>query len=143
MKYKLIIDENHEEEIIIYAHNKNDKVDELISFLDNKVSTLNGYFEDEVYILDLENIYCFIIENTKTYALYNKTKLVVKYRLYELENILNNNFIKINQSCIINIKHIKKFTMSFFSSLMVELKNGYIDYVSRRNIKSVKERLGI
>ena len=39
----------------------------------------------------------------------------------------------------INIKHIKKFTMSFFSSLMVELKNGYIDYVSRRNIKSVKE----
>ena len=143
MKYKLIIDENHEEELIIYAHSKNNIVNKIINILDDKVNSINGYYDDEIYLLNLDNIHCFVIENTKTYAYYNKDKLLVKYRLYELENILDDNFIKINQSCIINIKHIKKFNVSFFSSLMVELQNGYTDYVSRRNMKNVKERFGI
>ena len=104
MKYKLIIDENHEEELIIYAHSKNNIVNKIINILDDKVNSINGYYDDEIYLLNLDNIHCFVIENTKTYAYYNKDKLLVKYRLYELENILDDNFIKINQSCIINIK---------------------------------------
>ncbi len=142
MKYKLIIDPSHEEEVIIYVHQKNELTSSIIELIDKKV-IINGYYEDEIYKINVNEISVFFIENTKTYAYINSDKILVKYRLCELENILNDNFIKINQSCIINKKYIKKFSSSLFGSLMVEMKNGYSDYVSRRNLKIVKERLGL
>ena len=57
--------------------------------------------------------------------------------------MLDLNFVRINQSCIANINQIKKFSASFNGFLQVHFKNGYIDYVSRRELKNVKERVGI
>jgi len=37
---------------------------------------------------------------------------------------------------------IKKFDVSFGGALTVIFKNGYTDYVSRRQMKIVKERIG-
>ena len=44
---------------------------------------------------------------------------------------------------LINIDKIKRFDASLSGFLLVTLKNGYSDYVSRRNLKNVKERLGL
>ena len=77
------------------------------------------------------------------FALTEKGKYRLKSRLYQLEKNLNDNFVKINQSCIANIKKIEKFKASVGGALMVIFKNGYEDYVSRRNLKNVKERLGL
>ena len=55
--------------------------------------------------------------------------------------MLDENFIKINQSCIANIRQIEKVEGTFSGSLSVVFKNGYKDYISRRNLKNVKERL--
>ena len=52
-------------------------------------------------------------------------------------------FVKLNQSCIVNIKKIECFDASLGGALKVTLKNGYRDYVSRRQLKAVKERLGL
>jgi DNA-binding LytR/AlgR family response regulator len=46
-------------------------------------------------------------------------------------------------SCIANLSKIKKFNASFSGSLSVVFKNGYTDYVSRRSVKFIKERLGL
>ena len=56
--------------------------------------------------------------------------------------MLGDDYLKINQSCIVNIKAIKQFDVSLGGSLMISLKNGYRDYVSRRQVKAVKERIG-
>ena len=67
-----------------------------------------------------------------------------KKRLYKIEEMLeDDDFIKINQSCIVNIKMIESFDASIGGALMIKLKNGYRDYISRRQIKAVKERLGL
>jgi len=60
-----------------------------------------------------------------------------------LEEKLSSDFIKINQSCIVNIKKIEKFSASIYGTLNIKLKNGYSDYVSRRNMKKIKERFGL
>ena len=52
-------------------------------------------------------------------------------------------FIKINQSCLANKKKIKKFEYTIGGSLRVVFKNGYIDYIARRELKNVKERMGL
>ena len=57
--------------------------------------------------------------------------------------LFNDNFIYINQSCLINISKIKCFDVNFSGALNVILKFGYSDYVSRRQVKNVKVRLGI
>ena len=54
-----------------------------------------------------------------------------------------NNFIKINQSCLVNKHYIKCFKSSWKGSFLVELKNGEKDFISRRQTKIVLERMGL
>ena len=48
-------------------------------------------------------IYCFTVENGKVYAVCEKQKYFIKKRPFALEEMLGDDFIKINQSCIANI----------------------------------------
>ena len=64
-------------------------------------------------------------------------------RLWQLEELLGEEFLKINQSCLANVSRIKRFRASFGGSLLVSFACGYEDYVSRRQLKQVKERMGM
>lgn len=143
MKCTTIIDKNREEEIIIYAHERTSLIDEIEELVSTKSLELFGYKDKCIIKLLPTDIFCFIVEENKIFALTNNDKIQLKQRLYEVEEKLDETFIKVNQSCIVNIKKISKFEASFSGAFMITLKNGYRDYVSRRQIKSVKERLGI
>lgn len=143
MKFSFFIDKNREEEVIVYAHEKTKLIDKIEALIAEDDFELTGYLDREAVKLDLADICCFTIENNKIYAVTGKEKYLLKTRLYQLEEKLSDNFIKINQSCIANIRKIRKFDASFSGTLTVVFKNGYKDYVSRRNVKKVKERLGL
>ena len=143
MKYTLNLDKKREEEIIIFAHEKNELIESIEKLVQNDSVNLIGYKGQQIFKLDLKDIFCFTVEDSKIYAILEKEKLLVKQRLYLIEQMLDNGFVKINQSCIANIKKIDHFDASISGSLIVIFKNGYRDYVSRRQIKSVKERIGI
>jgi len=142
MKCKVFIDKNHEEEVVIYSHQRNSLVEQIESLVNSQEIEITGYKEQETVKLDLSEIFCFICENNKVYAITEKEKYKIKLRLYQLEEKLPQNFVKLNQSCIGNVKKIQRFNASFGGSLSVEFKNGYKDYVSRRQLKIVKERFG-
>ena len=143
MKLRIVIDKNHDEQILIYAHEKTALICDIEQLVNNDSFDLTGYGETETIKLNLNEICCFITEDSKVYALTEKGKYRLKSRLYQIEENLNDNFVKINQSCIANIKKIDKFKASVGGALTVIFKNGYEDYVSRRNLKNVKERLGL
>ena len=143
MKLQIVIDSNRDEEIIVYAHNKSPLVIEIEELVNNHSIDLIGYTENETVKLNLNDIYCFFTEDNKVYALTENEKFRLKSRLYQLEKNLNNNFVKINQSCIANIKMIDRFKGTVGGSLTAVFKNGYVDFVSRRKLKNVKERLGL
>ena len=105
-------------------------------------SELIGYGDGEIIKLCPADVHCFIIEGGKLFALTANKKLQLRQRLYTLEESLGNDFIKINQSCIANVKMIERFETSIGASLSVVFKCGHRDYVSRRQLKSVKERIG-
>ncbi len=142
MKCKVFIDKNHEEEVIVYSHQRNDWVEQIESLVNSQKIEIIGYKEQEIVKLDLSEVFCFICEDNKVYALTEKKKFKIKLRLYQLEEKLPQDFVKLNQSCIGNIRKIQRFNASFGGSLSVEFKNGYCDYVSRRQLKIVKERFG-
>lgn len=143
MKFRLIIDKECEEEVIVYSHEKTKLTDEIEKLVENDSEELIGYIEREMYKISPYEVSCFVAEDNNVYAITDKGRLRIKLRLYQLEEILGTNFIRINQSCIVNVGEIRKFDASLAGALNVTLKNGYSDYVSRRNIKKVKERLGV
>lgn len=143
MKLSVFIDKEREEEVIVYAHETNRLVADIERLVSENGFELIGYNEREAVRLQLDDIYCFITESNKVYAVTEGKRLQIKQRLYVLEEKLSDSFVKINQSCIANIKRIKCFDASISGTLRVIFKNGHTDYVSRRNIKTVKERLGL
>lgn len=142
MKFKLIIDEHQEESITIVSKKDDPVYEQIRKLISSKDSIIVGYYNDEMKIINKEDIYYINCED-KVYIYLKNEKYISKKRLYQLEELLDDNFIKINQSSIVNIKYIDKFRVSFSGTLEVVLKNGHTDYISRRQLKSVKERIGI
>ena len=143
MKFTVILNSEREEEVIVYAKEKNSlvkSIEDLVNGADNYFTVQN---ERGIKRITEKEAYCFYIEDKKVYALTEKEKLLLKMRLYSIEEKLSEDFIKINQSTVINIKKIQRFDVSVTGTLKVIMKNGYTDYVSRRRIKNVKERLGL
>lgn len=143
MKCTVIIDPSHEEEVIIYAKEMTDEICELQRAASQNKSELIGYNQFEAAVLAQSEIICFFVEDGRVIAMTERGNFKMKERLYALEEILGTSFVKINQSCIANTRAIKKFESSFGGSLRVVFKNGHSDYISRRQIKSVKERFGL
>ena len=63
--------------------------------------------------------------------------------LYELENILDIQFVRISKSAIANIRQIGHVEAGFNGTMELVMKNGTIDYISRSFRKNFKERLGL
>lgn len=143
MKCTVILDKTREEEIVIYAKEENDIISRIKQIAEDETFEICGFLREEIIKLDLNKIYCFTVDGGKLYAVCEKERYLIKMRLYNIEEKLGNQFVKINQSNIANIHKIQKFDASIGGTLKVIFKNGYTDYVSRRNIKNVKERFGL
>ena len=143
MKLKIFIDKDHEEEVIVYTRKRTELVSAIEKLINQNDISLTGFSETEAVPLSAEEVFCFITENGKVYAITEKEKLLIRQRLYQLEENLSEDFVKINQSCLANVKKIARFDTSISGNLIVRFKNGYTDYVSRRNLRNIKERFGI
>lgn len=144
MKCYTYIDKNHDEEVLIYAKERNKIVDEIEALVISNDNLLTGTFNEEIVKINPIDVTCFISENNKVFAMVKDKKYQVKQKLYQLEEMeLSKYFVKLNQSCLANIKRIKKFESTIGASLKVIFDNGYFDYISRRELKNVKMRMGI
>ena len=144
MKLELNIDEKVKETLVVVSANKIDKeVQNLINYIEYSSEYLIGIVEDKASIIDIDEIIRVHIEDRKTFVVTLKDTYVVKKKLYEVENMVTRNFIKISQSEIANIKFIKNLDFSNTGTIVIKYKNSDISYVSRRMIKEFKLKLGI
>lgn len=144
MKYTTIIDPARDQEVIIYAHRKTPEIESLENYIRLMDTELLGYgSEGQIIPLRPDEIACFTVEEGRVCALKGKEKLSVRLPLYALEEALGDGFLRINQSCLGNIRRMSRFDASIGGTLMVTFENGHRDYVSRRQLKTVKERMGM
>lgn len=143
MKFKLIIDSNKPEEVIITAHKESSltkQIEELVlsNQSDKKIA---AYTDDGITLLPFSDIECITVLDGKTQAIdKNGNTFRIKQRLYELESILPSTFIKINKSSFGNETYFKKFTTSITGAVDVFFISGYKEYVSRRCFSKIKKR---
>lgn len=143
MKCEIVIDPNGEEKVIICAREESRLVREIRRLAEESDTAIVGYKDKEMVPLDVDDIYCVTVVQNKVYAVCESDRFLLKERLYTVEEKLSTSFIKINQSCIANIRKIERFDASVSGTLKVHFKNGYVDYVSRRQLKVLKERIGM
>lgn len=143
MKFKMIVDPDKEEEVVVTAHARSpltDRIEQIVT--QNAVSNrIAAYTEDEMLMLPFDRIACITVVDGKTCAIDAKgRRYQIKLRLYELEEKLPEYFIRINKSTIANENQLEKFTPSFSGAVDAVFKCGYTDYVSRRCFAVIKRR---
>lgn len=143
LKCEITIDPACEDKVLIYAREKSLLVEEIQRLAEQNSTELLGYKDSEITKLAPLDINCISVINNKVYAICDKERYLLKERLYSLEEKLPESFVKINQSCLANIKKMERFDTSISGTLKIRFKNGYTDYVSRRQLKTIKERIGI
>jgi len=146
MVFRLFIDKDCQEEVIARVRERTPLIDEIERLVsqDSITDQLSGYLDDEITMLSIGEIECFVVENEKTFALYrDKKRYLVQKRLYELEEILPGNFERISKSAIANWKKISKFKVQLSGAVDAVFKSGYVECVSRRCFAQLKRRYGL
>lgn len=143
MKFKLIIDKEKEEEIVVTVHDRSPLIDKIEALIQKHAvdDRIPGYREDEIKMLSVSEIECITVLDGKTYAIDSKNQQYrLKQRLYELESALPASFIRINKSTLANEAHLDRFAVTVTGSVDAVFKCGYREYVSRRCFAQIKRR---
>lgn len=144
MEYRLILDPNAAESVVVTARERSPLTEAIEALVTQPPEEfLTGYRNGEGFRLNPEEIICIVTEDDRVFALTQKEKLLLKERLCRIEPLLPGYFIRINRSVLANLRAVRRFDTSVAGTLKVTFRNGYQDYVSRRNLKQVKKALGV
>lgn len=141
MKFRLIIDKEKDEEVVITAHQRTNLVSQIEALISKHTDRIPGYTEEDIKMLSVSEIECITVLEGKTYAIdYKNRRYRLKQRLYELEQQLPPSFIRINKSALANETRLDRFQVTYAGSVDAVFKCGYTEYVSRRCFSEIKRR---
>lgn len=149
MRVGINIDRSVEEvEVLITAQEQNKTVDALyehiIEFGKKTLETLTAYQGDIAKIVNVADIFRIYTGNQRVYIQTHQGEYAIRYRLYELEAVLDKKqFLRISNSEIINVKKIRDIDLSITGRICVRFTDNSQTYVSRRYIPKIKKSLGI
>lgn len=140
-----ISNEFEETSITINAPELSNEIENIIKYVSNMNTTPTQILasnDNKIYFIDLEKVICFFSKEKYNYVRVKDGTYKVKYKLYELEEILKEkDFIRISNSCIINIKQVECFDTSILGTVLVRLKDNTQETVSKRNFAQIKKLL--
>ena len=143
MKYKLIIDKNAEEEIVVVAHAPSALTEQIENLVCRFSGTdyVIGYKDEEMRRLAYTEIECITVLDRKVIALdTNGIHFRIQNRLRDLEEVLPSYFIRINKSTLANEHRIQRFAAVISGGVDAVFFCGYREYVSRRCFAEIKRR---
>jgi DNA-binding LytR/AlgR family response regulator len=94
--------------------------------------------------IECRNFYYFIVEDEDVYGILNNTKLLIKLKLYEVDELLKvKDFIRISKYCLVNVGKIAYIKPELNSKLNLLMKNDDHVEVNRGYYKEFKKALKI
>ena len=94
--------------------------------------------------VEVRNIYYFIVEDDDVYAVLRDTRLLVRMKLYEIEELLlNKDFVRVSKYCLVNIGKINYIKPALNSKLNLLMKNKEHVEVNRGYLKRFRWALKI
>lgn len=144
-----IIEGLDEPSCIIQTSIINNQLTKVIEYLKSADTSISGFItgydidREKTIILKPEDIFMVCVEAKKVYIYTENRKYISKKRLCELENMLGNSFLRISKNVIINVNTMDNIEASFGGVLMLTLKNGCKEYITRKYLPDLKKCLGI
>lgn len=146
MKVRLLINSKYKElEIVICNHEVTEEIKRIKNAVLQAVNNTLVVFGDAgAEMIPYASIIRFYTERQKVYAQTKDKIYVLHMRLYEVEEkLLDNQFVRISNSEIVNKMMIERMDTSLTGTIQMYLKGGIETYVSRRNVKKIKTAFGL
>ena len=121
----------------------NKKLEEIVNIIKkDKQQRLFGLDQDQTVLLNPSEIDYVYAENRKIYAVLKDRQLELRMKLYEVEEVLvPHHFMRFSKSVIGNLNRIERFDLSFNGNLCVYFHSGNKEYISRKYVNPIKEKL--
>ena len=97
----------------------------------------------DIVLLDFEDIYMIRVEDKQTKVFTEDNDYLVKKPLYQIEENLDSNFVRVSKTTIVNLRKIKRVAPSLRGMMFIELKNGLKDNISRKYLSDFKSALDL
>ncbi len=99
--------------------------------------------EEDIIVLQPSDIYMVRVENGDTVVYCKDDTYRSRKRLYELAAQLGKSFMQISKTTLINLSYMDRIEPGFSGTLLLFMKNGCKDYVSRTYLREFKKYLGL
>lgn len=111
---------------------------------EDRLPIISGSRDGRIEILEPKDLIRIYASAGKVYAVTLGGEYVLRLRLYEIEERLRSQqFVRISNSEIINLRHVNSFDTSFTGTICVHLADKTTAYVSRRYVAKIKKILGL
>lgn len=145
MKVTVELSEKYKEPYaVIYTDRMTDSIQRMMDAIGLEDTLITAYQnETNIVILQPKDIYMIRIEDKDTIIYGAKEKYRSRKRLYELGDLLGKQFMQISKSTLVNLSYMDSIEPGFAGTLLLKMKNGSKDYVSRKYLPEFKKYLGL
>lgn len=136
--------EYNEPHAVIYTDRVTQEIQRIMDILGGSEGPITALLnEEDLVILKPTEIYMVRVENTETILYGESKKFRSRKRLYELASQLGKGFMQISKSTLVNLSYLDSIEPGFSGTMLLKLKNGSKDYVSRTYLPAFKKYLGL
>ena len=145
MKVNIDISAEYKEPFaVIHTDKVTEEIQRMIDIFSNSETPITALQnEEDIVVLQPKDIYMVRVENGDTVIYGAKQKYRSRKRLYELADQLGKQFMQISKTTLINLSYMDSIEPGFSGTLLLKLKNGNKDYVSRKYLPEFKKYLGL
>ena len=154
MKVQLFVSKDLEEPYAeIYTDVLTDNIQKAMVLLENETEEDDEGIADnsilavkkgqDIVLLDFDDIFMIRVEDKQTKVFTEDRDYLVKKPLYQIEESLDSNFVRVSKTTIVNLRKTKRVAPSLKGMMFIELKNGLKDNISRKYLSDFKSALDL
>ena len=145
MKIRIEICDEGEEELILRAHSRDERISRIEDALESIVKgsrEITLYSGGSEFYIPVSDILFFETSEGKVYAHTKDKTFTAPHKLFELENILPSAFVRISKSAIANVRSISSITRELVGNGVITFSGcAKRTYFSRSYYKVLRDRI--
>lgn len=146
MKVRIeVTDGLEEDEVLIRCSRMDESIQKIHQYILEQSKSgpkIIFYKQNQEFYFPLDDVLFFETEGEHIYAHTTEDAYLIKYRLYELEQMLPRSFVRAAKSTIVNVGRIYSITKNLTSSSLIQFTDSHKQvYASRYYYRELRQRL--
>ena len=136
------IDDPHAD---IHTNELTDNITKAMSILESDESSdmIAVKKGSDIALLQQDEIFMFRVEDKQVKVYTENNYYIIKKPLYQVEDTLSSDFVRISKTTIVNLKKVERVAPSLKGMMFIQLKNGLKDNISRKYLPDFKQALDL